>query len=105
MRHLPNFAHKGGIHMKNMKKKSRGFTIIELLIVMAVIAILVGIAVPSFRAIQTQGWQAKAAGETKVLKIALEGYYIKNNAFPTDTPVTKYQADLLAQSPSMIEAN
>jgi len=56
--------------------KKRGFTIIELLIVMAVIAILVGIAVPSFRAIQNQAWTAKAQGDIKVIKMACESYYI-----------------------------
>ena len=83
----------------------KGFTIIELLIVMAVIAILVGIAVPSFRGIQVQAWTSKASGDTKVLKIALESYYMKNGNFPTDTPETAYQAALLAESPSMIESN
>jgi len=86
-------------------KKLKGFTIIELLIVMAVIAILVGIAVPSFRAIQTQAWKAKAQGDTKVLKIALESYYIGHGDFPAETPSTKYQTDLLAESPSMLESN
>jgi len=86
-------------------KKGKGFTIIELLIVMAVIAILVAIAVPSFRAIQTQAWKAKAQGDTKVLKIALESYYIGHGAFPAKTPSTKYQADLLTESPSILESN
>jgi prepilin-type N-terminal cleavage/methylation domain-containing protein len=86
-------------------KGKRGFTIIELLIVMAVIAILVGIAVPSFRGIQVQAWKSKASGDTKVLKISLESYYMKNGTFPTDTPETAYQAALLSESPSMIEAN
>ena len=86
-------------------KKRRGFTIIELLIVMAVIAILVGIAVPSFRAIQTQAWKAKAQGDTKVLKIALESYFINHGSFPPDSPASKYQADLLSESPSLVESN
>ena len=83
-------------------KKGKGFTIIELLIVMAVIAILVAIAVPSFRAIQTQAWKAKAQGDTKVLKIALESYYIGHGAFPAKA---NYQGALLTESPSMLESN
>ena len=58
----------------------RGFTIIELLIVMAVIAILVGIAIPSFRGMQTEGWRTRAEKDVVTLKIAVETYY-KNNGF------------------------
>lgn len=83
-------------------KKLFGFTIIELLIVMAVIAILVGIAVPSFRGIQTEAWKAKAQGDIKVVKIALESYYKTNSAFPA---VSNYQATLLSADPKIIESN
>ncbi len=80
----------------------KGFTIIELLIVMAVIAILVGIAVPSFRGIQTEAWKSKAEGDIKVIKIALESYYKSNNAFPAEA---NYQATLLAADPKILESN
>ena len=79
----------------------KGFTIIELLIVMAVIAILVGIGIPSFRAMQTEAWKTKAQGEVRVLRLAIEAYY-KNNA---KLPAADYQAALLNESPSMIESN
>jgi len=85
--------------------KKRGFTIIELLIVMAVIAILVGIAVPSFRAIQNEAWKSRATGDVKVIKIALETYYMKHSSFPASSPVGNYQAAFLAESPPLIEAN
>jgi len=83
-------------------RKFKGFTIIELLIVMAVIAILVGIAVPSFRGIQTEAWKAKAEGDVKVVKIALESYWKTNGSFPAET---NYQATLLAASPRILEGN
>jgi len=83
-------------------KKLKGFTIIELLIVMAVIAILVGIAVPSFRAIQNQAWTAKAQGDIKVIKMACESYYIQHRAFPS---AATYQTLLLSETPPMLESN
>lgn len=82
-------------------KKGRGFTIIELLIVMAVIAILVGIAIPSFRAMQSEAWKTKAQGDVRVLKIALESYYKNNGSFPA---ATGYQTALLSASPRILEA-
>lgn len=59
--------------------RRKGFTILELLIVIAVIAILVGIALPRFRGMQDEGNIAKAKGELRSLQTAVESYYIHNN--------------------------
>lgn len=58
----------------------KGFTILELLIVIAVIAILVGIALPRFKGMQDEGNIAKAKGELRMLQTATESYYIHNNS-------------------------
>ncbi len=63
--------------------KQKGFTLIELLIVIAVIAILVGIALPRFKGIQDEGNISKAKGELRTLQTAVESYYIHNaNVYP-----------------------
>lgn len=66
-----------------MFKKNKGFTLIELLIVMAVIAILIAIAIPSFRGMQNQANIAKAQGDLRVVKLAVEAYNATNNSYPT----------------------
>ncbi|HLD41183.1 MAG TPA: type II secretion system protein [Candidatus Omnitrophota bacterium] len=61
----------------------KAFTLIELLIVIAVISILIGIALPRFKGMQDEGNIAKAKGELRTLQAALESYYIHNNsAYP-----------------------
>ncbi len=60
----------------------RGFTIIELLIVIAVISILIGIALPRFRGMQEEGKIAQAKGELRTLQTAVESYYIHSNTYP-----------------------
>ncbi|MBI5124005.1 MAG: type II secretion system protein [Candidatus Omnitrophica bacterium] len=63
-----------------MKMFSRkGFTILELMIVIAVIAILVGIALPRFKGMQDEGNIARAKGELRMLQTAVESYAIHNN--------------------------
>jgi len=67
---------------KSIKKAQEGFTIIELLIVIAIIAILVGLVLNNF-----QGAQAKARDTQRVTDInninsKLEEYYNENNAYP-----------------------
>ena len=83
--------------------RRKGFTLIELLIVMAVIAILIAIAIPSFRGMQNEARKTKAQGDVRVIKIAVESYY-KNHAnqYPAEA---NYQTTLLAASPRILEAN
>lgn len=62
----------------------KGFTIIELLIVIAVIAILVGIALPRFKGMQDEGRMAQAKGELRTLQSAVESYFIhQSNVYPS----------------------
>ena len=60
----------------------KGFTIIELLIVITVIAILIGIALPRFRGIQDEGNIAKARGELKTLQTGVESYLMHQGSLP-----------------------
>ncbi|MFH0887523.1 MAG: type II secretion system protein [bacterium] len=88
-----------------MKKK--GFTLIELLIVMAVIAILIGIAIPAFRGMQDEARKSKAQGDVRVLKIAVESYYKNhNNAYPTASVAgtTSWQSTLTGATPRILES-
>src|SRR4030042_3715010 len=82
--------------------RGKGFTIIELLIVITVIAILIGLALPRFRGMQDEGNIAKAKGELRTLQTAVESYYIhNNNAYPA-TGAAALQAALAAAIPSII---
>jgi len=91
---------KGAIKMK------RGFTLIELMIVIAVIAVLVGISLPHFKGMQDEGNTAKAAGELRTLATAIESYYIHNSrAYPnqrTSNPQTAWQSNLTGSRPQII---
>ena len=80
----------------------KAFTIIELLIVMSVMAILIAIAIPSFRGMQQEAQKAKAQGDVQVIKIAVESYYKNNGSYPA---VANYQATLLAATPKILESN
>jgi len=66
----------------------KGFTILELLIVISVIAILVGIALPRFKGMQDEGNIAKAKGELRTIQTAAESYYIHNSTMPTLAQLT-----------------
>lgn len=61
---------------------SPAFTLIELLIVVAIIAILAAIAVPNFLEAQTRAKVSRARADMRSLATALESYHVDNNHFP-----------------------
>jgi len=60
----------------------RAFTLIELLIVAAIITILAAIAVPNFLQAQTRAKVARVHAEMRTMMEALELYHVDNNAYP-----------------------
>ena len=60
----------------------KGFTLIEMLIVMAVVSILIAIIIPSYRGMQNDAWNAKAVKEAQTIAVAVESYYRHHNRYP-----------------------
>ena len=68
-------------------KFNRGFTLVELLVVITVIAILLGITIPRFKGMQEEANRSKAKAELKTLQTAVESWYIHQSpqAYPAAT--------------------
>ena len=65
-------------------RKSRGnsgFTLIEILVVIAIIGILAAIAIPQFMAYTRQANDSVAKQELQNLGLVMEGYYVTNNDY------------------------
>lgn len=72
------------MNVKRAGKNLRGFTLVELLVVMVVIGILAGITV-TYYAIQQRARETLYLGELKKLGDALDIYYTKNGNYPPTT--------------------
>ena len=68
----------------------KGFTLMELLIVIAIIGILISVSVASYSSAQKKGRDARRHQDLKAVQNAWEQYYADNNAsYPgTTTPAT-----------------
>jgi prepilin-type N-terminal cleavage/methylation domain-containing protein len=61
--------------------KHTGFTLIELMIVVAIIGILAAIAVPNFLKFQGRSRQSEAKANLKAMFTAERAYYQQNNTY------------------------
>jgi len=71
--------------MRDLNGRRDAFTLIELLIVVAIIAILALIAVPNFLEAQTRAKVAREKASLRMIALAVEAYYADNNAYPPMT--------------------
>jgi prepilin-type N-terminal cleavage/methylation domain-containing protein len=71
--------------MVSLKNKSKGFTIVELLIVIVVIGILATLVIVTFTGIQQKARDSKRKTDIGAVQASLESYYSSNNTYPTLT--------------------
>ncbi|MGM0393777.1 MAG: type IV pilin protein [Thermodesulfobacteriota bacterium] len=70
--------------MKKMLKNKKGFTLIELMIVVAIIGILAAIAIPNFMNYQCKARQSEAKTNLGAIRVAQEAYLAENNTYASD---------------------
>jgi prepilin-type N-terminal cleavage/methylation domain-containing protein len=61
-----------------MHRRSNGYTLVELMIVVAILGILAMIAIPAYRDYITTGRQGTARANIESLRIAIEDYHLDN---------------------------
>jgi prepilin-type N-terminal cleavage/methylation domain-containing protein len=65
-----------------MKAQQKAFTLIELLIVVAIIGILAAIAIPNFLQAQVRAKLARVESDMRNTAMAIETYAVDNNCWP-----------------------
>lgn len=70
---------------KRRDGKRAAFTLIELLIVVAIIAILAAIAVPNFIEAQTRAKVSRVLADLREMRTAVESYAVDNSKYPRMT--------------------
>ncbi len=70
--------------MNTMKRVQKGFTLIELMIVIAIVAILVALAVPAYQDYTIRAKVAECINAAAVPKLAISEFYETVAVFPSD---------------------
>ena len=71
-----------------MRKSARAFTLIELMIVIAIIAILAAILIPNSLHARAESQTAACEDNEKEIATALEEYAVDNGTYPATAEVT-----------------
>src|SRR3954469_5977168 len=71
-----------------MRAKGRaGFTIVEVLVVMAIILVLAGLVLATSSYVHNKGARSRAEAEIAAMSAALENYRADNGIYPVDASV------------------
>ncbi|MGI8908158.1 MAG: type II secretion system protein [Candidatus Sumerlaeaceae bacterium] len=92
---------RGGC-LPGVVRRVRAFTLIELLMVVAIIAILAAIAIPNFLEAQTRAKVSRAKADMRTIMTALEAYRVDATAYPEDYAATTPRADGLGRLTSPV---
>ena len=71
--------------LRKFDKKEKGFTLIELMIVIAIIGILAAIAIPQFTAYRQRGYNTACQSDLRNAATAQEAYYSDSLSYAGDT--------------------
>ena len=69
--------------MRSPAEHKRAFTLIELLVVIGIIAILIGLLFPAFKAVQNQARQTQTKNDLTQIVTAVNAFYTDYGKYPT----------------------
>lgn len=70
-----------GIYLMCYRQSARGATLIELLVTVAILAIIAAIAIPAYNGYIDASYRTDCRNEVAAIKLAEEEYFLENNTY------------------------
>ena len=81
--------------LRAARQNEKGFTLVELLIVIVILGVLAGIVVFAVNGITDRGERAACKADMNTVQVAAEAYYAKNGVYAQNMDVTAGQTSLV----------
>mgnify|MGYP000453325894 CR=1 FL=1 len=75
-----------------MKKKQKGFSLLELLVVISIMGILIALGTVAFITVQKKGRDSRRRGEIKAMQDAFEQYKADNTSYEACSTMAAYDS-------------
>ena len=78
------------MHIGKTSRSAAGFTLMELMVVVVIVGVLAGIAIPTYTATREKAYDREAVTSLRLVRVALKQYYGKYGCYypPTSTITT-----------------
>jgi type IV pilus assembly protein PilA len=89
-----NIIYSGISNMNIQQQKQQGFTLIELMIVIAIVGILAAIALPAYQDYTVRAKMSEALANLAEAKTSVAEYYAANGRMPDDEDSAGFNSDI-----------
>jgi prepilin-type N-terminal cleavage/methylation domain-containing protein len=74
--------------MKTISNKTKGFTLVEIMIVVVIIGLLAAMAIPAFQKVRTNSQDKAVLNNARQLSAGADQYYLENGVSSCDAPTS-----------------
>jgi general secretion pathway protein G len=81
-------THSDILDAEQAPKRDKGFTLVELLIVIVILGVLSTVTVFAVSGITDRGRESRCDADLRTMQVAVEAYYAENEVWPTTAQLT-----------------